>query len=101
MTLSAEKRLKVLQSLDSLGAGFQLASHDLDIRGGGNLLGEEQSGHIREIGVELLSADAGGRDLAELKVRGEAVESEPGAGRREINARRGRADPRACRMCPT
>jgi transcription-repair coupling factor (superfamily II helicase) len=53
ITLSAEKRLKVLQSLDSLGAGFQLASHDLDQRGGGNLLGEEQSGHIREIGVEL------------------------------------------------
>jgi len=53
ITLSAEKRLKVMQSLDSLGAGFQLASHDLDIRGGGNLLGEEQSGHIREIGVEL------------------------------------------------
>ena len=53
ITLSAEKRLKVLQSLDSLGAGFQLASHDLDIRGGGNLLGDQQSGHIREIGVEL------------------------------------------------
>jgi transcription-repair coupling factor (superfamily II helicase) len=53
LTASAEKRLKVMQSLDSLGAGFQLASHDLDIRGGGNLLGEEQSGHIREIGVEL------------------------------------------------
>ncbi|MDB5439892.1 MAG: transcription-repair coupling factor, partial [Caulobacteraceae bacterium] len=53
LTLSAEKRLRVLQSLDSLGAGFQLASHDLDIRGGGNLLGDEQSGHIKEIGVEL------------------------------------------------
>jgi transcription-repair coupling factor (superfamily II helicase) len=53
ITAAAEKRLHVLQSLDSLGAGFQLASHDLDIRGGGNLLGEEQSGHIREIGVEL------------------------------------------------
>jgi transcription-repair coupling factor (superfamily II helicase) len=53
VSLGAEKRLRVLQSLDSLGAGFQLASHDLDIRGGGNLLGEEQSGHIREIGVEL------------------------------------------------
>jgi transcription-repair coupling factor (superfamily II helicase) len=53
ITAAAEKRLAVLQSLDSLGAGFQLASHDLDIRGGGNLLGEEQSGHIREIGVEL------------------------------------------------
>ena len=49
----AERRLKVLQSLDTLGAGFQLASHDLDIRGAGNLLGEEQSGHIREVGYEL------------------------------------------------
>jgi transcription-repair coupling factor (superfamily II helicase) len=51
--VAADKRLRVLQSLDSLGAGFQLASHDLDIRGGGNLLGDQQSGHIREIGVEL------------------------------------------------
>jgi transcription-repair coupling factor (superfamily II helicase) len=50
---NAAKRLEVLQSLDSLGAGFTLASHDLDIRGAGNLLGEEQSGHIREVGVEL------------------------------------------------
>ena len=53
LTVGAERRLRVLQSLDSLGAGFQLASHDLDIRGGGNLLGEEQSGHIKEVGVEL------------------------------------------------
>jgi transcription-repair coupling factor (superfamily II helicase) len=53
ITLQAEKRLKVLQSLDTLGAGFQLASHDLDIRGAGNLLGEEQSGHIKEVGFEL------------------------------------------------
>ena len=53
LTDSAEKRLKVLQSLDSLGAGFMLASHDLDMRGGGNLLGDQQSGHIREVGVEL------------------------------------------------
>jgi transcription-repair coupling factor (superfamily II helicase) len=53
LTEGAEKRLKVLQSLDSLGAGFMLASHDLDMRGGGNLLGDEQSGHIREVGVEL------------------------------------------------
>jgi len=52
-TEAAQKRLKVLQSLDSLGAGFSLASHDLDIRGAGNLLGEEQSGHIREVGFEL------------------------------------------------
>jgi transcription-repair coupling factor (superfamily II helicase) len=53
LTAQAERRLKVLQSLDTLGAGFQLASHDLDIRGAGNLLGEEQSGHIKEVGFEL------------------------------------------------
>ncbi len=53
MTETAEKRLKVLSDLDSLGAGFQLASHDLDIRGAGNLLGDEQSGHIKEVGFEL------------------------------------------------
>lgn len=53
LTAGAERRLKVLQSLDTLGAGFQLASHDLDIRGAGNLLGEEQSGHIKEVGFEL------------------------------------------------
>ena len=53
MTDAAEKRLRVLSDLDSLGAGFQLASHDLDIRGAGNLLGDEQSGHIREVGFEL------------------------------------------------
>jgi transcription-repair coupling factor (superfamily II helicase) len=69
----AEKRLKVLGDLDSLGAGFQLASHDLDIRGAGNLLGDEQSGHIREVGFELyqsmledaiLEAKAGDAGLA-------------------------------------
>jgi transcription-repair coupling factor (superfamily II helicase) len=53
ITPGAERRLKVLQSLDTLGAGFQLASHDLDIRGAGNLLGDEQSGHIKEVGYEL------------------------------------------------
>lgn len=53
MTAGAQKRLEVLQSLDSLGAGFQLASHDLDMRGAGNLLGDEQSGHIKEVGFEL------------------------------------------------
>lgn len=56
LTDTAERRLGVLQSLESLGAGFQLASHDLDIRGAGNLLGDEQSGHIREIGFELYQA---------------------------------------------
>ena len=53
LTPQAEKRLKVLQSLDTLGAGFQLASHDLDLRGAGNLLGDEQSGHVKEVGYEL------------------------------------------------
>src|SRR5258708_4570632 len=53
LTEAAERRLQVLQSLDQLGAGFSVASHDLDIRGAGNLLGEEQSGHVREVGIEL------------------------------------------------
>ena len=53
ITEAAQKRLRVLADLDSLGAGFQLASHDLDIRGAGNLLGDEQSGHIKEVGFEL------------------------------------------------
>jgi transcription-repair coupling factor (superfamily II helicase) len=53
MTEGAQRRLQVLQSLDQLGAGFSVASHDLDIRGAGNLLGEEQSGHVREVGIEL------------------------------------------------
>jgi transcription-repair coupling factor (superfamily II helicase) len=69
ITETADKRLQVLASLESLGAGFQLATHDLDIRGAGNLLGDEQSGHIREVGFELyqsmleeaiLEAKAGG-----------------------------------------
>ncbi|TPG14338.1 transcription-repair coupling factor [Sphingomonas oligophenolica] len=72
LTDTAEKRLKVLSDLDSLGAGFQLASHDLDIRGAGNMLGDEQSGHIREVGFELyqsmleeaiMDAKAGGHAL--------------------------------------
>ena len=69
VTETAEKRLQLLANLDTLGAGFQLASHDLDIRGAGNLLGDEQSGHIKEVGFELyqsmleeaiLEAKAGG-----------------------------------------
>ncbi len=76
-TEAADKRLRVLQSLDTLGAGFSLASHDLDLRGAGNLLGEEQSGHIREVGFELYnqmleealatarSGEAGGLDAGE------------------------------------
>ncbi len=53
LTENADKRLRVLQALDTLGAGFSLASHDMDIRGAGNLLGEEQSGQVREVGIEL------------------------------------------------
>jgi transcription-repair coupling factor (superfamily II helicase) len=53
LTPAAIKRLRVLGSLDSLGAGFMLASQDLDIRGAGNILGEEQSGNVREVGYEL------------------------------------------------
>src|SRR3546814_18508294 len=66
-----------MQTLDSLGAGFQLASHDLDIRGAGNLLGEEQSGHIREVGIELyqqLLAEA----VAAARAGGEAAEAAAG-----------------------
>ena len=53
LTEGAKRRLRIFESLDSLGAGFSLAAHDLDIRGAGNLLGKDQSGHIREVGVEL------------------------------------------------
>ena len=53
LTRQATRRLEVMQTLDTLGAGFTLASHDMDIRGFGNLVGEEQSGHIKEVGIEL------------------------------------------------
>ena len=72
LTDGAEKRLKVLQSLDSLGAGFMLASHDLDMRGGGNLLGEEQSRAYSRGGRRAVPADAGGCG------EGAAVGREPG-----------------------
>ncbi|MCB2049441.1 MAG: transcription-repair coupling factor [Novosphingobium sp.] len=71
----AEKRLKVLGDLDSLGAGFQLASHDLDIRGAGNLLGDEQSGHIREVGFELYQSMLEDAILA-LKAGGAGLEKD-------------------------
>ncbi|MBT5238979.1 MAG: transcription-repair coupling factor [Rhodospirillaceae bacterium] len=79
LTATAEKRLDVMQTLDSLGAGFSLASHDLDIRGAGNLLGDEQSGHIKEVGIELYqqlleeavaaAREGGGRDAVEAEDR--------------------------------
>jgi transcription-repair coupling factor (superfamily II helicase) len=75
LTPAAEKRLKVLQSLDKLGAGFILASHDLDIRGAGNLLGEEQSGHIREVGFELYQSMLE-EAVATLKGGDEAIEDQ-------------------------
>ena len=53
LSVASEKRLEIMQTLDTLGAGFTLASHDLDLRGAGNLLGDEQSGHIKEVGIEL------------------------------------------------
>ncbi len=74
ITPQAEKRLKVLQSLDTLGAGFELASHDLDIRGAGNLLGDEQSGHIREVGFELYQQML--RDAIEALQAGAVAEGE-------------------------
>ena len=50
---NSQQRLDVIKTLDNLGAGFSLASYDMDIRGAGNLLGDEQSGQIKEVGVEL------------------------------------------------
>lgn len=52
-TKQALRRLEIIQSIDTLGGGFTIASHDMDLRGFGNLVGEEQSGHIKEVGVEL------------------------------------------------
>jgi len=75
LTRQAEKRLNVLQSLDTLGAGFQLASHDMDIRGSGNLLGEEQSGHIKEVGFELYQQML---EEAVAEMKGEASTEEGG-----------------------
>ncbi|MEI6418523.1 MAG: transcription-repair coupling factor, partial [Sphingomonadales bacterium] len=76
VTEGAEKRLQVLSQLDTLGAGFQLASHDLDQRGAGNLLGDEQSGHIREIGFELYQSML---EEAILEARAEAAGAKPPA----------------------
>ncbi|WP_354688032.1 transcription-repair coupling factor [Candidatus Liberibacter africanus] len=75
ITASAQKRLSFLQSLNTLGAGFQLASYDLDIRGTGNLLGEEQSGHIKEMGFELYQKVLE-ETIASIKGKKELVESD-------------------------
>lgn len=79
----ARKRLHVMQTLDSLGAGFSLASHDMDIRGAGNLLGDEQSGHIREVGIELYQKML---EEAVIAARGDAAgEGGTGEGERDEN----------------
>ena len=75
LSAAAEKRLEVMQTLDNLGAGFTLASHDLDIRGAGNLLGEEQSGQIREVGIELYQQMLE-EAVADIKAGAEGQESE-------------------------
>ena len=76
LSAQAQKRLEVMETLDTLGSGFQLASHDMDIRGAGNLLGDQQSGHIKEVGVELYqqmledavaAARAGASDMDEYE----------------------------------
>src|SRR6202044_2271005 len=71
-------RLNVMQTLDNLGAGFSLASHDMDIRGFGNLLGDEQSGHIKEVGIELYQ-----KMLNEAVLRAKAEVSGQGTGDRQ------------------
>ena len=73
MTEQAEKRLQVMQRLDGLGAGFTIASHDLDIRGAGNLLGEQQSGKINEVGVELYQQMLG-EEIAKLQEDKDKIE---------------------------
>jgi len=73
MTKDAEQRLSVLMRFTDLGAGFRIASHDLEIRGAGNLLGQEQSGHIDTVGVELFMQLV---DEAVRELKGDEVPSE-------------------------
>ena len=91
LTPQAEKRLRVLGALDSLGAGFTLASQDLDIRGAGNLLGEEQSGHVREVGFELYQ-EMLQEAIAKLQ-SGEIEMADEGEWSPQINLGRAGADP--------
>lgn len=73
LTTNAEHRLKLFQKIEGLGSGFQLASYDMDIRGAGNLLGEEQSGHIKEVGYELYQQML---EEAILELKDNSVDSE-------------------------
>jgi transcription-repair coupling factor (superfamily II helicase) len=75
---TAKRRLEVMQTLDTLGAGFSLASHDMDIRGAGNLLGEEQSGHVKEVGIELYQELL--REAVEAAKSGEGIGEEMDGG---------------------
>lgn len=77
LTHNATRRLEIMQTLDSLGAGFTLANHDMDIRGFGNLVGEEQSGHIREVGIELY------QQMLEEAVAALRVKNDEGLGMRD------------------
>jgi transcription-repair coupling factor (superfamily II helicase) len=86
LTKQAVQRLEVMQTLDTLGAGFSLASHDMDIRGFGNLVGEEQSGHVREVGIELYQqmfeeAVAAAKRQAQADKLGEKADTLPEAER--------------------
>ncbi|WP_240002285.1 transcription-repair coupling factor [Oleisolibacter albus] len=85
LSTTAQQRLHVIETLDSLGAGFQLASHDMDIRGAGNLLGEEQSGHIKEVGVELYQQMLEEAVAAAREGRAEAGEAEQAGWTPQIN----------------
>jgi transcription-repair coupling factor (superfamily II helicase) len=73
ITPDAQKRLRALQELDDLGGGFRLAAHDLEIRGAGNLLGKQQSGHITAVGLELYTHML---EQAVRELRGEPSEAE-------------------------
>ena len=84
MTDHAHQRLQVISNLDSLGAGFSLAARDLDMRGSGNLLGEAQKGHVREVGVELYHQMLEAA-VNELKSSGEAHPVEQSSWAPQIN----------------
>jgi len=73
VTKDAQKRLEALQKFSELGAGFKIASHDLEIRGSGNLLGKDQSGHIEAIGFDLYTQLL---EEAVRELRGEAPREE-------------------------
>jgi len=76
ITPDAEKRLRALQEIEGLGGGFKLALHDLEIRGAGNLLGEQQSGQITAVGFELYT-EMMERAVKELKGEEVAPQAEP------------------------